>query len=183
MVVAPSDFRATMARFATGVTVVTTTENHAYYGLTVSAFCSVSLTPPLVLVSLDFTSQTFPIIRQSGIFGVNVLAQDQEALARRFASKDLQRKTFGDIPMRIGETGVPLFTESLARIECRLVGMYPAGDHALMLGEVVDLEVSADHLEKAPLLYYRASFLHVEPEISQPENSLAEWLAVEALTL
>ena len=79
MLVTPSDFRATMARFASGVTVVTTTLDQTYFGLTVSAFCSVSLTPPLVLVSLDFTSQTFPIIRQSGVFAVNVLAQDQEA--------------------------------------------------------------------------------------------------------
>jgi len=177
MLVTPSDFRATMARFASGVTVVTTTLDQTYFGLTVSAFCSVSLTPPLVLVSLDFTSQTFPIIRQSGVFAVNVLAQDQEALALRFASKDLQRKTFADIPLRAGETGAPLFEESLACIECRLVAMYPAGDHALMLGEVVHLDASADRVSKAPLLYYRSSFL-----LFQQEISLTELLAVEALT-
>ena len=177
MAVAPSDFRATMARFASGVTIVTTTVDHTYYGLTVSAFCSVSLTPPLILVSLDLTSQTYPLILKSRVFGVNVLAQDQESLALRFASKDLHRKTFADIPLRIGKTGVPLFEESLARIECQLTAMYPAGDHALMLGEVVDLHVSADRVEKSPLLYYRASFLRFQPEVS-----LADVLAVEALT-
>jgi flavin reductase (DIM6/NTAB) family NADH-FMN oxidoreductase RutF len=177
MPVTPFDFRATMARFASGVTVVTTTLDQTYYGLTVSAFCSVSLTPPLVLVSLDLTSQTFPIIRQSGVFAVNVLTQDQEALALRFASKDLQRKTFEDIPLRIGEAGAPLFSESLARIECRLAGVYPAGDHALMLGEVVHVDVGMDNQAKAPLLYYRSSFLMFHQEIS-----LTELLAVEALT-
>jgi flavin reductase (DIM6/NTAB) family NADH-FMN oxidoreductase RutF len=177
MLVTPSDFRATMARFASGVTVVTTTLDQTYFGLTVSAFCSVSLTPPLVLVSLDLSSQTFPTIRQSGVFAVNVLAQEQEPLALRFASKDLHVKTFADIPLRVGETGVPLFEESLARIECRLAGMYPAGDHALMLGEVVNVDASADRLAKAPLLYYRSSFLLFHQEIS-----LTDLLAVEALS-
>ena len=177
MVVTPSDFRATLARFASGVTVVTTTLDRNYFGLTVSAFCSVSLTPPLVLVSLDLTSQTFPIIRQSGVFAVNILSVEQEPLALRFASKDLQRKTFADIPLRVGEIGVPLFEDSLARIECRLAGMYPAGDHALMLGEVVHLDASAESLSKAPLLYYRSSFL-----LFQQEISLTELLAVEALS-
>jgi flavin reductase (DIM6/NTAB) family NADH-FMN oxidoreductase RutF len=177
MLVTPSDFRATMARFASGVTVVTTTLDQSYFGLTVSAFCSVSLTPPLILVSLDLTSQTFPIIRQSGVFAVNILAQEQEPLALRFASKDQQRKTFADIPLRVGETGAPLFAESLARIECRLAGMYPGGDHALMLGEVVHVDASAASLAKAPLLYYRSSFL-----LFQHEISLTDLLAIEALT-
>jgi flavin reductase (DIM6/NTAB) family NADH-FMN oxidoreductase RutF len=177
MLLAPSDFRATMARFASGVTVVTTTLDQTYFGLTVSAFCSVSLSPPLVLVSLDLTSQTYPIIGQSGVFAVNVLSQDQDDLALRFASKDLQRKTFGDIPLCVGETGSPLFEESIARIECRLAATYPAGDHALMLGEVVHLDVSADRLAQAPLLYYRSSFLRVQPEIS-----LGALLVAEALS-
>jgi flavin reductase (DIM6/NTAB) family NADH-FMN oxidoreductase RutF len=177
MLVTPSEFRTALARFATGVTVVTTTLDQAYFGLTVNAFCSVSLDPPLVLVSLDHTSQTYPIIRQSGVFAVNILALEQEPLALRFASKDLHIKTFDDIPLRPGETGAPLFEESVARIECRLATEYPAGDHALMLGEVVHVDVSAGGLEQAPLLYYRSSFL-----LFQKEISLSEWLAVEALT-
>lgn len=176
MAVTPSDFRAALSRFASGVTVVTTTLNQHYFGLTVSAFCSVSLIPPLILVSLDLKSQTFPIIRQSGVFAVNILSLKQESLALRFARKDLQFKTFADIPMRLGETGAPLFEESVARIECRVAGVYSGGDHALMLGEVVHVDVSADSVAKAPLLYYRSSFLHVQQEIS-----LMELLAVEAL--
>ena len=177
MVVTPSDFRAAMARFASGVTVVTTTLDQSCFGLTVSAFCSVSLTPPLVMVSLDLTSQTFPLIQESQVFAVNILSQEQEHLALRFASKDLRVKTFADIPLQVGQTGAPLFTGSLARIECRLTGIYPAGDHALMLGEVVHIDVSAESLAKAPLLYYRSSFLMFQQEIS-----LTDLLAVQALT-
>lgn len=162
----PSDFRTTLARFATGVTVVTTALEQAYFGLTVNAFCSVSLTPPLILVSLDLKSQTYPIIRQSGVFAVNILALEQEPLALRFASKDLHLKTFDDIPLRVGETGAPLFEESLAHIECRTANEYPGGDHALMLGEVVHVDFSADSLAKAPLLYYRSSFLLFQQEIA-----------------
>ena len=162
----PSDFRATLARFATGVTVVTTTLERAYFGLTVNAFCSISLTPPLIMVSLDLASQTYPIIRQSGVFAVNILALEQEPLALRFASKDLHVKTFEDIPLHLGETGAPLFQESLARIECRMAREYPGGDHAMMLGEVVHVDFSADSLAKAPLLYYRSSFLLFQQDIA-----------------
>ena len=155
----PSDFRTTMARFATGVTVVTTTLDHAYFGLTVNAFCSISLTPPLILVSLDLRSQTYASIRQSGVFAVNVLTQEQEPLALRFARKDLSGKTFDDIALRVGETtGVPLFAEALARIECRVSNEYPGGDHALMLGEVVSVDYRDDSLANEPLLYYRSTF-------------------------
>lgn len=160
----PSDFRTTMARFATGVTVVTTRLNHAYFGLTVNAFCSVSLNPPLVLVSLDLGSQTYAVIRQSGVFAVNMLTQEQEALALRFARKDVSSKTFDDIAICVGETtGVPLFADALARIECRVAHEYPGGDHALMLSEVVSVDYSDDRLANEPLLYYRSTF-RVNPQ-------------------
>lgn len=161
----PSDFRTTMARFATGVTIVTTTLDHAYFGLTVNAFCSVSLHPPLILVSLDLGSQTYGSIRQSGVFAVNVLTQKQEPLALRFARKDLPSKTFDDIDIRVGETtGVPLFTEALARIECRVAHEYPGGDHALILGEVMSVDYHDDYLANEPLLYYRSTFWVHDPQ-------------------
>jgi flavin reductase (DIM6/NTAB) family NADH-FMN oxidoreductase RutF len=161
---AQSDFRATIARFATGMTVVTTTLDQTYFGLTVNAFCSVSLNPCLVLVSLDHTSQTYAVIRQSGIFAVNVLAQEQQHLARRFACKDLKSKTFDDIPLRVGETGVPLFGEAIAWVECYVANEYPGGDHALLLGEVASVEYSDDSVAREPLLYYRSSFRVIQQE-------------------
>jgi len=158
---ASSDFRATMARFATGVTVVTTALDQTYFGLTVNAFCSVSLNPCLVLVCLDLTSQTYAVIRQSGVFAVNVLAQEQQHLARRFACKDLKSKTFDDIPLRVGETAVPLFSGAIAWVECRVAQEYPGGDHALLLGEVLSVAYSDDSDAREPLLYYCSSFLAI----------------------
>lgn len=159
MSLTPSDFRTTMAHFATGVTVVTTTLDHTSFGLTVNAFCSVSLSPPLILVSLDLGSQTYAAIRQSGVFAVNILTQEQEALAVRFARKDVASKTFDDLAIRVGETtGVPLFTDALASIECRVAHEYPGGDHTLVLGEVVSVAYCDEYLANAPLLYYRSTF-------------------------
>ncbi len=161
------EFRATMSRFATGVTVVTTAEDGLSYGATVNAFCSVSLDPPLVLISLEHQSNTLAVLRRSGVFAINALTAAQQHLARRFARKEVDgHKPFSDIALRTGVTGAPLFTESLARIECRLASEYPGGDHTLVLGAVVALDYAADHADestdgderRAPLTYYRSAF-------------------------
>jgi flavin reductase (DIM6/NTAB) family NADH-FMN oxidoreductase RutF len=152
------DFRAAMARFTTGVTVVTTTLDYRCFGLTVNAFCSVSLNPALILVSLDLRSRTYQKIHQSGVFAVNILTQEQQHLASRFASRDPQSKVFDDVPFWIGETGAPLFTEALAWVECRITNEYPSGDHILVLGEVLNLECRDEAAACEPLLYYRSSF-------------------------
>lgn len=158
MAVPQADYRAALASFATGVTVVTTSHERQPYGLTVSAFCSVSLDPPMVLVSLRQSSHTFSVIRQSAVFGVNILAAEQQPLASRFARKDRSSKTFADIPHHVGVTHAPLIDEALARIECRVVATYPGGDHALLLGQVVAIELRTEAPASEPLLYYRAAF-------------------------
>lgn len=158
MTLAHADFRAAMARFATGVTVVTTISEGQPYGLTVSAFCSVSLDPPLVLVSLDQASRTCAMIRASGTFAVNVLAARQEPLAVRFARKDPRGKTFIDIPHHVSTLHAPLFDEALARIECRVEAIYPGGDHLLLLGHVTTVERQDAIPASEPLLYYNTAF-------------------------
>ncbi len=157
------EFRMAMARFATGVTVVTTTYEGEPYGLTVSAFCSVSLNPLLVLVSLQQSSRTYAMIGKSGLFAVNVLTAGQRPLAERFARNDRPSKTFAGIPQHVGATGAPLFDEALARIECRVAATYPGGDHALLLAQVVAIECGDDALASGPLLYYRAAFRALRP--------------------
>lgn len=120
------DLRATMAQFASGVAVVTTIHAGEPYGTTVSAFCSVSIDPPMALVSLARSSRTLAMIRASGVYAVNVLLADsQRPLARRFAGRDPRGKTFADILYHQGATGAPLFDEALARIECRVAAEYP----------------------------------------------------------
>lgn len=147
-----------MGRFATGVTVVTTICDGKPYGLTVSAFCSVSLDPLLVLVSLQRASRTLAMIDRSGCFAVNVLATQQHPLARRFAGNDRQGKTFSDISHHRGALEVALFDEALARVECRVAGRYPGGDHVLLLGQVTAIECSPETQACEPLVVYRSAF-------------------------
>lgn len=154
-----TEFRAAMSRFSTGVTVVTTTAGGRLYGMTVNAFCSVSLSPPLVVVSLEELSHTRAMIHQSGVYAVNLLTADQQPLARHFARRESDGgKTFTGIPLHLGETGVPLFDESLACVECKVTAEYPGGDHFLVLGEVLRLDIHHENLGNGPLLYYRSKF-------------------------
>ena len=157
------EFRRALARFATGVTVVTTVFEGKFYGLTVSAFCSVSLNPFLVLISIEKTSQTHDILHKSQVYAVNILTVQQQYLSERFARKDVEGgKTFDDIKLHTAETGAPLFDEALAYIDCRVVAAYDGGDHTLFLGEVVNLyyndQADPSGQELPPLLYFRSHY-------------------------
>lgn len=163
------EFRRTMSHFASGVTIVTTVYEGKFYGLTVSAFCSVSLHPTLVLISIEKTSQTYEILCKSHVYAVNVLTAQQQYLSERFARKDAgEGKNFADISLHIGETGVPLFDEAMAYVECRVVAEYEGGDHTLFLGEVVNLhyndEIDVDGHESHPLLYFRSRYSTTQQE-------------------
>ena len=157
------EFRRALARFATGVTVVTTVFEDKFYGLTVSAFCSVSLNPFLVLISIEKTSQTHDILHKSQVYAVNILTIQQQYLSERFARKDVEGgKTFDDIKLHTAETGAPLFDEALAYIDCHVVAEYDGGDHTIFLGEVVNLyyndQVDPVGQELPPLLYFRSHY-------------------------
>ena len=160
-------FRAAMACFASGVTVVTTAQQQERRGVTVSAFCSVSLDPPLVLVSLRLGSRTLAMIGRSGVYAVNILTAEQRALAARFAASDPAGKTFADIPHHLGMTGAPLLDAALARVECHVAASYRSGDHMLLVGEVAAIEMHDGAVAQAPLLAYRAVLqaLHSPPVV------------------
>src|SRR5215469_15433787 len=130
-------FRQVMGRFATGVTVVTTRSNMGLSGLTVNSFCSVSLDPPLVLVCVDLTSNTLSYIRDSCIFAVNILTDQQEEFSRCFATSSEERYTyFCHASFHVAATGSPILDGSLAFIDARVVAEYPGGDHVIFLGQV-----------------------------------------------
>jgi flavin reductase (DIM6/NTAB) family NADH-FMN oxidoreductase RutF len=149
-------FLEIMSSFPTGVTVVTTTTPEGTpKGLTVSAFCPVSLHPPLVLVCLDNQSSTLVAIRGSGNFTVNFLAAGREELARRFAAK-MEDKFEGvqwELPAAVG--GPVLTEDSGAYVFCRVTRTIEAGDHWVLVGEVEAGSLREDHL---PLLYGRRTF-------------------------
>ncbi|HTK09847.1 MAG TPA: flavin reductase family protein [Ktedonobacteraceae bacterium] len=130
-------FRQVMGCFATGVTVVTTQHEGELGGLTVNAFCSVSLDPPLVLVCIDRNSSTLQLMHESKRFAVNMLRDDQEAISRCFATHSEERfDRFCEVPYRTIATGAPVLDHVLAFIDARVVAEYPGGDHMIFLGQV-----------------------------------------------
>ena len=131
-------FRSAMGHFLTGVTIVTTRgESDMPYGLTVSSFNSVSLDPPLILWSLDLGNDRASLFRASAGFTVNVLPAGCEDLIRTFAAPDAER--FANTAWHWGVTGQPVLDDAIASFECRLWAEYPGGDHAIFVGEVMDL--------------------------------------------
>ncbi|MFL5862139.1 MAG: flavin reductase family protein [Solirubrobacteraceae bacterium] len=146
---AARELRDVMGRFATGVTVVTTTHKDTIHGMTANAFLSVSLRPPLVLVSLGRCrmSEMLPRTRR---YGVSVLASDQEQFAAHFAG---QRASETE-PKFVWENDLPLLDGALAHVGCRVVDVHAAGDHVLWIGEVEHL----DHRDGEPLLFYTGRF-------------------------
>ncbi len=156
MAVLADEFRAAMRRWASGVTIVTARAGHRIHGMTASAFSSVSITPPLVLVCAAKSSETYGVIAAGGNFAVNVLGRGQEELAQRFADKALEDVRFEGLETKTAVTGAPLIPGSLAALDCRVVGSHDAGSHVIYLGDVEALELA----DGEPLLYcdgaYRA---------------------------
>ena len=150
------DFRAALGGFATGVTVLTTRgEDHAY-GMTANAFSSLSLDPPLVLVCVKSGAEGSGHVDQNGVFAVNILADDQEALSRHFASKDRPRggDAFRGIGHRTAVTGSPLLDGVVGYLDCRLHERRTVGDHEILIGEVLALEST----NREPLLFHRGGY-------------------------
>ena len=149
----PALFRQLLGRFATGVTVVTTRDRAGRpVGMTASSVASVSLQPPLVLVSVDRANDMHPALAAATRFVLNVLAADQEAISRRFAADHPDR--FDGIPYRDSRHGLPVLEGTLASIECDKQGEAPGGDHTVFFGLVTGGSVS----EGRPLLYYRSRY-------------------------
>lgn len=156
MAIDPDEFRAVLGRFASGVTVLTARHGDSDHGMTASAFCSVSLNPPLVLACIDRSADMAPIMAKATHFGVSILAEGQEALSRRFS--ELPSGRFDGVGYRRGDSGVILLDDALAHLECRRVASHEAGDHIIHVGEV---EVAGCQQER-PLLYYRGGYAQLE---------------------
>ncbi|HEY5609825.1 MAG TPA: flavin reductase family protein, partial [Thermoanaerobaculia bacterium] len=150
-----SAFRDALSRFASGVTVVTTAYDGHWHGLTVSAFSSLSLGPPLVLVCIEKSVKSHNAIARAEKFAVNILRADQEPISARFASRAEDK--FAGIATHTGMLGIPLIDGALANVECRLHETLAGGDHTIFVGEVVAAEVA----DGEPLLYFRSAYRHL----------------------
>ena len=163
MPVDPADFRRALGQFAAGVTVVTTHDAQGRsLGLTVTAFASVSLEPPLVLVCVDHRSEAHVGFRHAGLFGISILAEGQEEVSRRFAVGGAAK--FKGLELATGSTGVPLIPGALAHLECRVSGTHVAGDHTIYVGEVLSVGVHPGR----PLLYHDRDYRRLAPR--EPER-------------
>lgn len=149
MTVDAIQFRHALGHFASGVTVVTMAYEEEKSGLTVSAFSSLSLNPPYVLVCIDKSSTTLSLARAASSFTVNVLAEEQRHLSNHFASKAVDK--LATVPHHTGQIGNPVLEETLAFLECSLTGELDGGDHVILIGEVVHAKVDET---KKPLVYY-----------------------------
>jgi flavin reductase (DIM6/NTAB) family NADH-FMN oxidoreductase RutF len=157
MTVDPDTFRSVLGRFAAGVTIVTALDSEGRdYGLTVSAFSSLSLEPPLVVVCIDHEASLHPVLQQAEHFAVNILSTDQEPLARRFST--LTDERFDGVGYLRGQTGVAVLDDVLAILECRKLHAFEGGDHTMFVGEVETAHAHAG----SPLLYYRGGYAQIE---------------------
>lgn len=156
--VPPAEFRLALGRFATGVTVVTANIGSGPHGMTVNAFTSVSLVPPLVAVCVDRSAALHPALSSLRAFGVSILNSGQQQLSAWFADPARPSGTaqFADVDWYPGPaTGVPLLGRAAATLECERDAVHPAGDHSIVLGRVVATVTDHDAL---PLLYLDGAY-------------------------
>ncbi len=150
-------FRDALARFATGVAVVTAPAPAGPHGITVNAFTSLSLDPPLVLICIERDESSHRVLEGAGVFAVNILAAGQEDLSRFFSSPTRPEgpDAFRGLAHRPGANGAPLLDGCLGYLECRITGQYPGGDHTIFVALVESAEVVP---ERRPLVYYNRGY-------------------------
>jgi flavin reductase (DIM6/NTAB) family NADH-FMN oxidoreductase RutF len=147
------EFRGALGRFGSSVSVVTSKcKDGELRGITVSAFSSLSLNPPLILICIDNRSSLVEHLAEGCAFAVNILGEDQEIHSRRFASKEPNR--FEGVGFKEGVLGSPLLDNALATLECKVVSNYAGGDHTIVVGEVEATSFTDDK----PLLYFRGGY-------------------------
>ena len=165
----PREFRQALGSFATGVTIITTrAPDGTPLGLTVNAFNSVSLNPPLVLWSLENKALSLPVFREAPHWAVHVLASDQEELSGRFARRGGSK--FAGLTLEQGVGGIPLLTGCTARFQCRNAFQYEGGDHVIFVGEVQHF----DRTDAAPLVFHGGRYAHAtrrEPGEAKPRRA------------
>lgn len=154
------DFKKALSKFTTGIAVVTTTTpDQRPFGLTINAFSSLSLAPPLVLFCLTRTCRFYTNLSHQPSFTFNILNASQQALAEHFA-RPYQGDKWDHIEFEWGNNGCPSLKNALATIECQKHAIYPGGDHDIILGAVKHLESKQ---EGEPLLYFSGQYKHIDP--------------------
>ena len=154
MPIDPGRFKESLSSWPSGVTIVTSAWEGRVHGMTVSAFSSVSLDPPLVLVCAAKDSNTHSLIRESGVYSVSVLSEGQEPLSNRFASKAEEHRRFEGLDCPRGATGCPHIPGAVSALDCRVIESIDAGDHVIYVGRVEAVSTTSG----APLVYHQGAY-------------------------
>jgi flavin reductase (DIM6/NTAB) family NADH-FMN oxidoreductase RutF len=154
--VTPDEFRQVMRRWASTVTIVTTRTNDMIYGLTATAFSSLSVQPPTVFVSVFRKTHTHPLIEQSGIFCVNFVAPEMAHLSDRFAGRFPDEERFAGVAYHREVTGAPILDDAIAFMDCRVMETLVTGDHTIFVGQVEASRIQKP--DQSPLVYFMGEY-------------------------
>ena len=159
MPVDPDLFRGTLSNWASGVTVVTSRRGEDVRGMTASAFCSVSLDPPLVLVCVDKSAIFHDFVAKSGTFAINMLGREQEEISRACASRKVEEsRRLEGVPYHEEATGSPVLDHAIGYLDCKVENAYEGGDHTIFVGR----SKPPGAREGEPLLYFRSAYRGVQ---------------------
>lgn len=157
MAIDPKEFRNTLGRFATGVTVVTAKNGGLQRGMTANAFSSLSLDPPLVLVCVDHKANFLALVQETKKFAINFLAEDQRSASDWFAGKGRDAEDqFAGIPFEACENGCPRLAGAISVLECDTHEELPGGDHTILIGRVTRIHTEEE--VRPPLLFYGGAY-------------------------
>ena len=155
MAISPDDFKDVLRHFPAGVTIVTVKAGGELYGLTVSAFASVSPTPPLIMVCIDHRGYSHELLQKSdAVFAVNFLRAEQVELSNRFAFVKEERFAAGN--WTTATTGAPVLADAVAWLDCTMYSRHSAGTHTIYIGEVQASQVVAP--DGKPLIYWNRDY-------------------------
>ena len=153
MTIEPQELRRVMGHFATGVTVITARDRDGTpQGLTANAFMSLSLNPPLILISVDKGATCYACFEPQNGFTVNFLSEAQEEISRRFATKGVDK--FAGLQWKEGSNGAAILDGILGHVECKITQCYDGGDHTIVLGEIVNVSATGER----PLLFFKGKY-------------------------
>jgi flavin reductase (DIM6/NTAB) family NADH-FMN oxidoreductase RutF len=152
-------FRLIMRRLAGGVSIITAGSDDDITGMTVTSLTSLSTTPPRLMVSINKKASSFALIERHRQFAVNILGADQQELAARFSNGNLKGKQrFEGVAWQAGSSGLPLLSHSLAAVECRVEEIIERHSHGIVLGSLVNVEVSK---ELSSLIYWNGKYIEI----------------------
>jgi len=155
------DFRGAMRQLTGGVSVITAGRGRDISGMTVTSVSSLSVDPPALIVSINRGASSWPLLKRYGCFGVNILTADQIDIAERFTGKDGLKgaERFAGARWTTRSSGVPLLVDALAAIDCEIEEIFERHSHAIIIGRVLDIQVSA---RTAALAYWQGQYVAID---------------------